>query len=590
MKDLRKFSDLWHKMMFILSPVHKRLGIVVFILALMGSFAELLGVSVILPLAQVMVEPDTLRANRYVSAICGRLEIVTNQQLMIMVTLFVILMYLFKNAFLAFLAWVRVKYATKVQRELSLKMINSYLSRGFAFLRVTNYSVIVRGCEASIIAIYQIIDCFFRILTDSVSLILIFMFIALTDPVMAVSMMGVALVTLFFVIVIFRKSVKRAGNIHFERQAITTKWMRQLFFGIKEILVMNKADYFTRNYEENYYKQQQAGITQTLSQNYPTYFIETLCMTGLMATVCVRMLHMDEPGAYVANLAAIAVAAFRILPGISRISSTFNYFLFQIPAANEVYDNMREAAECAPEAVEPQNSDHDDAVFSDKLQIENVSFMYPDGQDYVLNDISLTIDKGDAVAFVGPSGSGKSTLADIILGLYPLEKGTVKMDGLDILKNRTMWSRNVGFVPQSVYLMDDTVRRNIAFGLSDEEIDDDKVWRSLKQAQMSEYIESLPDGLDTIVGERGVKFSGGQAQRLAIARAMYNDPQILVLDEATSALDNSTEHAVMDAVNELQGHKTLIIIAHRLTTVKNCDHIYEISGGKISEKKYEELN
>ncbi len=589
MKDIRKFADLWKKMMYILTPSHKRLGIVVFILSFIGSFVELLGVSVILPLAQVMVEPEKIRTNRYVSVICDQLKIDTDQKLLFLVTGAVILLYVVKNLFLGFLAWARVKYSTRVQRELSLKMINSYIKRGYAFLRNTNYSVIMRGCEASIAAIYQIINCFFRILTDGLTMIFIFIFLAVRDWVMALSMTSVALVTVLFVTVGFRKAVKRAGRIYFERESITTKWERQLFFGIKEVLVMNKARFFTKNYEESYYAQQQAGITQTLAQTYPTYFIETVCMAGIMIALCIRVVGMENPAAYVAQLAAFAVAAFRILPSISRISSTFSYFLFQIPAANEVYENIREANVYLEQVEYEQQTGTEDKVFSERVDISGIRFKYPDSETYVLDGISLTINKGDAIALVGPSGAGKSTLADIILGLYFPQEGTVKMDGLDILRNRKMWSHNIGFVPQSVYLIDDTVRRNIAFGHMDDDIDDDRVWHALEQAQMMDYIQSLPEGLDTVVGDRGVRFSGGQAQRLAIARALYNDPQILVLDEATSALDNTTEHAIMDAINSLQGTITRIIIAHRLTTVQNCDHIFEILNGDLNERRYKEL-
>ena len=589
MNDFKKFIDLWKKIMFILSPSHKRLGFVVFVMSLMGSVAELLGVSIILPFAQVMVEPEKLRSKPAISDLCDVWHIDTDGRLVIACTVAVIIIYLLKNIYLAFLAWVRVKYSTKVQRELSLKMIHSYLNRGYAFLRNTNYSVFSRGCVASIGAIHQILNCFFRILTDGFTLVSIFVFIAITDFWMALSMTCVAALALFAVTVLFRKSVKKAGRVFFEHESKSSQYLHQLFYGIKEIIVMNRVPFFTKTYTESYYKQQKASITQTLAQTYPTYFIETLCVAGIMTAVCIRINSIDNPAAYVAQLATFAVAAFRILPSIGRISSTFSYFIFQIPSANEVYENMKEAAVITTSAEYDQDVGNETAVFSNSLEIHNITFRYPDGQQNVLEHVSLTVKKGEAVAFVGPSGAGKSTLADIILGLFSPQEGSVLMDGKDILRNRIMWSANVGFVPQSVYLMDDTVRRNIAFGHTDEEIDDELVLTALEKAQMKEFILGLPKGMDTIVGERGVKFSGGQAQRLAIARALYNDPQILILDEATSALDNSTEHAIMDAINALQGEKTLIIIAHRLTTVKECDHIYEIRDAGIKRTDYNDL-
>lgn len=210
-------------------------------------------------------------------------------------------------------------------------------------------------------------------------------------------------------------------------------------------------------------------------------------------------------------------------------------------------------------------------------------------KEAVLTNTFLCINKGESVAFIGSSGAGKTTLADIIMGLLKPQEGSVEMDGIDIFSIPHQWAKIIGYVPQSVFLIDDTVRRNVAFGLKEEDISDEKVWSALGQAQLKEFVEGLPAGLDTIVGERGVKFSGGQRQRVAIARALYEDPDILVLDEATSALDNETETVFMESIDALQGSKILIIVAHRLTTIRNCDRIYEITDGIAIERKKEEV-
>ena len=241
MKDFRKFIDLWNRMMFILTPSQKRWGIVVMLFSLIGSFVELLGVSVILPFAQAMIEPEKLRRNPYVGAICEAVDIRTNAQLVVALTIAVIFIYLLKNLFLAFLAWLRIKYATRVERELSLCMVKSYLNRGYLFLRNTNYSVISRGCLTSVASIQQIISCFFRIVTDSITLLFIFIFIAITDISMAIAMTLVAIIALIFVTTIFRKKVKEAGNTYFKYVSKTSQWLQQLFYGMKEILVMNKS-------------------------------------------------------------------------------------------------------------------------------------------------------------------------------------------------------------------------------------------------------------------------------------------------------------------------------------------------------------
>ncbi|MBQ9334764.1 MAG: ATP-binding cassette domain-containing protein [Lachnospiraceae bacterium] len=598
MNDLKKFKDIWKKMMYVLTREQKRTGVVVFFLTLIGAVAELMGVSIILPYAQFMVAPDELLSNRLVGGVCQSLGIDDKGTLIILLTAIVILVYIIKNVFLAFLAWFRVKYATDVEKEMSIRMINSYMNRGYDFFRRTNIAVLLRGSSYSVAAVYETINCFFRILAEILTITCIFAFVAITDIMIALTMVCIAAITLVFIMIVFRNRVQKAGRVFFEKQEITNQWLHQMFEGIKEVLVMNKQKFFVQNYDKAFGEQQRASITRTTAQVYPSYYVEGICITGLMIALYFKITGMENPAMYMAQLASYAVAIFRVLPSIGRVSAAFNSLVFQIPMINEVYTNCYEAQRCQavngkdPFGTQYYGDDADDEhipVFSDEIRINDLSFRYPDGTNNVLDSINLCIRKGDSVALVGPSGAGKSTLADIILGLLKPQTGAVYMDGIDVASSPAMWSRNVAFVPQSVYLLDDTIRRNVAFGFGDDEISDDDVWRALEQAQMREYIESLPDGLDTEVGERGVRFSGGQAQRIAIARALFTDPQILVLDEATSALDNATESAIMDAVNSLKGQKTMIIIAHRLTTVKDCNHIYEIRDGHAVEKKYEEL-
>lgn len=598
MGDLKKFAEIWKKVMYILTPAQKRRGAVVFVLTMIGAAVELLGVSIILPYAQFMVAPETLRENPYVDALCSFMGINSNSSLIILLTIVVILVYIIKNLFLGFLAWFRVRYSTGVERELSVRMIHSYMNRGYDFFRRTSISVLLRGSSQSIAAVYETIDCFFRILAEILTITGIFVFVAVTDIVIALTMVGIAVVTLLMIMVVFRNRVQKAGRMFFDKQKTTNQWLRRMFEGIKEVLVMDKQQHFVENYQDAFSQQQKAAITKTTAQIYPSYYVEAICITGLMIAMYFKITTMDNPAVYVAQLASYAVALFRVLPSMGRISAAFNSLVFQIPAVNEVYDNFHTANELSLETgvdlFGTQYCDDVDrsdtgAVFSDSVVIDDISYRYPDGTANVLDGISITIKHGDSIAFVGPSGAGKSTMADIILGLLKPQSGHILMDGIDIATNRVMWSRNVGFVPQSVYLLDDTVRRNVAFGHADDEIDDADVWKALDQAQMKDYIESLPDGLDTQVGERGVRFSGGQAQRIAIARALFTDPQILILDEATSALDNETESAIMDAVNHLKGRKTMIIIAHRLSTVRECNHIYEIKDGHAVERRFEEL-
>lgn len=297
---------------------------------------------------------------------------------------------------------------------------------------------------------------------------------------------------------------------------------------------------------------------------------------------------------FVPKLAAFAMAAFKVLPSIGKVTSRINGLVYCRPSLANVYDIMKEADEYerhyqqyAEEHGEVKESE--DLQFDNKLTIQNVVWQYQNQKAPVLTDTTLEVKKGQSIALIGASGAGKTTLADIILGLLHPQEGVVLMDGIDVYAMPKTWARIVGYVPQSVFLMDDTVRNNIAFGLPGDMIEDEMIWDALERAHLKEFVAGLPNGLDTIVGERGVKFSGGQRQRIAIARALYNKPEILILDEATAALDNETETAVMESIDALQGQITMIIVAHRLTTIRNCDKIYEIRDGKAVEREKAEV-
>ena len=297
---------------------------------------------------------------------------------------------------------------------------------------------------------------------------------------------------------------------------------------------------------------------------------------------------------FVPKLAIFAVGAFRLLPSISRSIGHINNIIFYRKFVEATYDNVsaaraykKDTDERAFDLQKGLDLTDTNIDFTSELSIRNVVWKYKEGKDKVLNGVSLTIKKGEAIGIIGESGSGKSTLADIVLRLYHPQEGEIVMDGINIDAIPDAWSGIIGYVPQTVFLVDDTIRENIVFGA--EEQNDDKVWDVLKKASMDKFVRELPKGIDTVVGERGIRFSGGQRQRIAIARALYANPQIMVLDEATSALDNETEEAVMDAIETLAGTMTLIIIAHRVTTLKSCNRIYEIVDGEAIERDKDEV-
>ncbi|MBR5359495.1 MAG: ATP-binding cassette domain-containing protein, partial [Lachnospiraceae bacterium] len=326
----------------------------------------------------------------------------------------------------------------------------------------------------------------------------------------------------------------------------------------------------------------------------PERVIEAFCVSGIIITVLIRLGMGVDANEFVPSMAVFAMGAFRLLPSIARTTGFINNFVYYRQYVDATYENISAARAFQREQEKLEMSTDgiigdtvDTIEFQRDIKVCDISWKYPEGKDNVINGLSITINKGEAVGIIGESGSGKSTLADILLRLYRPQDGAVMVDDINLDSIPRAWSKMIGYVPQMVFLVDDTIRENVIFGADDP--DDDKVWAALEKASLASFVRGLPEGLDTVVGERGIKFSGGQRQRVAIARALYADPQIMILDEATSALDNETEEAVMEAIDSLAGTMTLIIIAHRLTTLKSCNRIFEITGGKAVERNKEEV-
>lgn len=594
MNLLLKLKKELQKLLYILSKEQKLYGGIVFVCSLLGAFLEVLGVGIILPLVQAFMDPDKLMENKWIQLVLKSfgLEYIESSQLVILITVGVIILFLIKNLYFIFLSWIRIKFSCKVSRELSTKMMSTYMKRGYEFFLNHNTADLSRNIGADVSGVDTVIYQMLRVLVDSLTIFMIVAYIMLTDWVIALAMVIMALLCLLLIYGYFRVQMREAGR-HFNKyNGITSKYLLQALHGIKEILVMHKQEFFIKHYEEANREKQKGAIKQTVGAESPTYIIEGVCVAGLLAVVCIRLVTNEQSAVeLVPALSAFAMGAFRILPSLGRISSALNTAIYYMPSLNHVYENLQRINDYQEKDYKESETgaESDRIILKNGIDIENISWHYKNSDVYVIHNLNLTIKKGTSVAFVGQSGAGKTTLADIILGLLEPQEGKVLIDGNDIYHMGKQLGKIMGYVPQTVYLTDDTIRNNVAFGIEGSDIDDDKVWDALEQAQLKQFVKNLNQGLDTFVGDRGVRFSGGQRQRIAIARALYENPDIIIFDEATAALDNETELAVMESIHALQGYKTIIIIAHRLTTIKDCDEIYEISDGKARSRKYEEL-
>jgi len=379
---------------------------------------------------------------------------------------------------------------------------------------------------------------------------------------------------------VFKKRLRAAGRKSRDKQGTTRQAVLEALGGIKEIKVLNREQVFVEDYNEEYKDYAESNRRFKVYSMIPKPVMETVSISGLLLIVCVKVGMGADPVSFIPTISVFAVGAFRMLPSANRMAEYLSRIMFSKPAIDSIYHDLKQIEELMEnlKCIE----DTQQISFEKEIKVEHITFGYPGSEKYVFQDASLVIPKNKSVAFIGPSGQGKTTLADIILGLLEPQEGQVLVDDVDIRHGMHAWNKKLGYIPQTISLLDASIRDNILFGVEKEKIDESRLQEAIKEAQLKEFIDTLEEGLNTVIGEGGVRLSGGQRQRIGIARALYHNPEVLVLDEATSALDNDTEAAVMEAIDYLAGSKTLIIIAHRLSTIQNCDLVYRIEAGAVS--------
>lgn len=588
MKQLKSLMEIIRKLNYMLTKGQKRTGVIIMLMIAFGSFVDMLGVSAILPFIEAILTPDEIAKKWYVKPIIQVFHPSSMEKLTIIIGIGIIFIYIFKNAYLYVSVMIQTVYRSKIQKKLSTRMLCAYLKRPYEYYTNTNTAEMLRGMGIDVIGVYNLLDNLFRFCGEFLTAVLIAVYIVKTDVLMASCIIIIAGCCFMVITLGLKKKTKQLGEQKRETEMIRNNWALQSIMGFKEIKVTQSAEHFIEGYDNAYEKQRIAEVRNEYIINLPEKLIEAVCISVLLGIICIKIAMGTDMVSFVPKLAVFAVAAFRLLPSISRMTRYMNGVIYNNAFLQNVYNNLVEIQEFENDD-EAEITDGGNLQFNKELEISHIFWNYTGTEKEILSDLSFTIKKGEAIGLVGASGAGKTTLADIILGLLKPRKGNVYADGMDVYSCPKQWSKIIGYVPQSIFLANDTLRNNVAFGYDEKEIDDEKIWKVLKEAQLDDFVAGLPQKLDTQVGERGIKFSGGQRQRIAIARALYNNPSIVVLDEATSALDNETERAVMEAIEALQGYKTLIIVAHRLTTIKQCDKVYEVVDGKIEQCNKDEI-
>ena len=429
--------------------------------------------------------------------------------------------------------------------------------------------------------LFQLILQFLSLISELLLSALLVAYLLIQDPVMTVSIAVVLMLSVGVYMALTRKKANRYGQINQEYDGRMHQAIEEALGAVKDIKILHREKYFVDKFTYGGEQKMDALIHTNFFGAVPKYLIEMVCMAGILAVMIAKVLGGTDMNSLVPELAAFAVAAFKLLPSVGKIANYFNGISFLMPSIDLIYHDLKETEDML-EVEYKDESDAPDIEGAGAIELKDVSFAYPDTDHDVLQDVSLELPVGCSAGLIGTTGAGKSTLADVILGIFFPKSGEVRFGAMNVHEYPMTWAKRLAYIPQTIFLSDESIRENIAFGIESEDIDDDKVWEAVGEAQLTDFVRSLPEGLDTKVGERGVRLSGGQRQRIGIARALYGDPEFLVLDEATSALDSDTEQAVMEAIDSLHGRKTLLIIAHRLTTIRNCDLIFSVGDGRVS--------
>jgi len=492
---------------------------------------------------------------------------------------FLVLVYLIKAVFLVFLSWKQSRISAELSADLSRSLFLGYLEQPYTFHLQRNSAELLRNIQGEISQFSSVSQSFIS-LSIELSVVL-----GVSTLLIWVEPIGALVVTSFLAISaigfhqLTKNKLLRWGKQRQFHSGLLNQHLLQGLGGVKDVKLMGRENYFIEEYSSHNAANAKVQIKVTTLGLIPRVYLELLAVMGLAGLISLMMLQKKPLELLIPTIGVFVAAAFRLIPSANRIMYFVQQIRYSQPVIEVLYNEFHLIRN-----TKKTNIDSSKLYFNSIIKVENLNFNYINTKVNALNNVSICINKGESVGFIGPSGSGKSTLADIILGLLTPNKGKISVDGQDIQKNLRSWQDIIGYVPQSIYLTDDTLKRNVAFGISNDKIDDLAVARAIKAAQLYDFVQSLPNKLETYVGERGIRLSGGQRQRIGIARALYHDPEILVLDEATSALDTATEHQVMNAITALQGSKTIIIVAHRLSTVERCERIYRLKQGEIVQE------
>jgi ATP-binding cassette, subfamily B, bacterial PglK len=585
-----KLKDTIQKLWVLFNERDKKKLILLFFMMIFAAIFETVGIGLIVPFVGIVTNPSVIQEQVVLTYVYEMLNFQSTNAFILFGVVVLLAVFMIKNTYLLLFFHIQYRVIYNQRVKLSRMLLKEYLTKPYSFHLQRNTAELLRNVNGEVTKVFAgILLASFQLLTEILVVLSIISLLIATAP-FATLTSGILLGgSVFIFFRLFRKKITHLGTEDQRLSREVIKWVNQGLGASKEVKVSGKEDYFVNMYNQQSENLAKNTIYKSMLDQVPRLFIETLLVSVVLITMIIIVFQGTDTSTLVATMSLFAMAAFRLMPSITRIVAMLTTIRFSQPALTVVYDDLLIDKKAESAIHERKNVDNikdvtvnkDEKIFRHSISLENVYFRYPNQEDYSIQNLSLSIPIGNSVAFVGTSGAGKTTIVDIILGLLEPEKGRVFIDGRVLTELLPIWQKKIGYIPQSIFLSDDTIRNNVAFGITDTNIDEAAVQRAIEDAQLNDFINSLPEGLDTIVGERGVRLSGGQRQRIGIARALYHNPEIIFLDEATSALDNETEIEIMKAIDGLKGEKTLIIIAHRLSTIENCDIVFKVDKGRL---------
>jgi len=563
----------------ILSLIPEELRVRAFLVLVMmflGMILEMLGVGLIIPVFSLILNADTLLEYSFFQYLISTSFITESIDVVFFSLFSLVFIYLFKVIYLSFLSWVQARFVFDLQANISNKLFSLYLKQPYSFYLKRNSSYLLRNLT---IEAQQLVESSFLplmlITNELVVIIGLVVLMVFLMPLKAMTLVGIVLLGGLFIYLRTKKTLTKWGYVRQWNDGLKIKTAQEGLIGIKDIKVLGREDEILRRFYKHVNTAANASASRNAVQQYPRIWIEFLGVISLILIIVIDLINGLKPVDVIPSVAFMAAIAFRIMPSANRFLSAIQSINFSTSVVKVVKEELLLKV--------PAVKDHRDngIAFEKKIKIDDLSFSY-DSSNPIIRNVSFEINKGQKVGIVGSSGAGKSTFVDLILGLHEPSSGGIKVDDVEITDNIGSWRSILGYVPQAIFLSDDTLRRNVAFGLPESEINNDDVKYAIKLAQLEGFVSELDDGVETIIGERGVRLSGGQRQRIGIARALYQRPKLLVLDEATSALDNQIEKEVMASIYSLDKSITILIIAHRLSTLDGCDEIITLVNGKLA--------